>query len=385
MAFRNLSIAETAGIMGAVSELSNPVEKEKTGRLAILDQERPPIPTQPPVSLRRAGSGSITWGLPRTFSGYTAVVDTGIGGKATKWVLRHNERPIDFYIAKFGNKNGKTEVYTELFNNQLGTALGFDVAHSGIARLDENIYFITRNFRGANERLVHGSLMIEEIFAAPKATEQIAHHEEQSFYTIDVIRQVIDAFCGENSAAVFIAFVEMLVFDALIGSMDRHAQNWGVLQTTTTPKRFRLAPIFDSARALFWDIPDGRLPRFHYDENAFGKDEQASFKADQMFTRYVDSSKPCIGPEPKHPKINDCNHFDLISSLLRLYPHQTKEALRKIPSDPALEAAKILHSFPFENAFWSVRKHLILRVLAVRAVRLRQILETGEKRVSDPR
>jgi hypothetical protein len=31
----------------------------------------------------------------------------------SKWVLRNEERPLDFYIAKFGNKNGRVEVYTE--------------------------------------------------------------------------------------------------------------------------------------------------------------------------------------------------------------------------------------------------------------------------------
>jgi hypothetical protein len=339
------------------------------GKSLILDQERPLVPTKPPTSLKRAGSAAITWGLPRVFSGYTADVDTAIGGKATKWVLRHQSRTNDFYIAKFGNKNGRIEVLTELFNNQLGTALGFAMAHSGLARLDDNLYFVTKNFREDKERLVHGSLMIEEVFAALKATEQIEHRQEQSFYTIDVIRQVIYEFCGANSLAVFQAFVEMLIFDTLIGSMDRHAQNWGVLQTTSTPKRFRFAPIFDSARALFWDIPDGRLTRYDSDATTLRK--------------YIYSSKPCIGPEPTHPKINECNHFDLVMNLMKLYPHQTNEALRKIPSDPGREAGKILRSFPFDDSFWGIRKGLILKALTMRAARLEEICEKRGEHETD--
>ncbi len=358
--------------MGAVPEsLPQGVPAADVPRALRLHQEKPPVPTKPPTVLKRAAGGGITWGLPRVFSGYTAQVDTGIGGKATKWVLRHHAHQNDFYIAKFGNKNGKIEILTELFNNQLGTALGFEMAHSGLARLDDDLYFITRNFREEQERLVHGSLMVEQVFAAPKATEQISPSQEQAFYTIDAIRDVIYAFCGPDSDAVFQRFVDMLIFDALIGCMDRHAQNWGVLQTTTEPGRRRLAPIFDSARAFFWDIPDGRLAR--YESNA------------GLFLKYVENSKPCIGPEPDHPKINECNHFDLVENLLRLYPHQTEVGLRKIPSDPGLEAANILGGFPFENAFTGVRKRLILKTLNARAERLRDILQKGGEYATDQR
>src|SRR5258708_3114465 len=147
------------------------------------------------------------------------------------------------------------EILTKLFNNQLGTALGFEMAHSRLARLDDDLYFITRNFREEQERLVHSSLMVEQVFAAPKATEQISPNQEQAFYTIDAMRDVIYALCGPDSDAVFQRFVDMLIFDALIGCMDRHAQNWGVLQTTTEPGRRRLPPIFDPAPRFFSRTP----------------------------------------------------------------------------------------------------------------------------------
>jgi hypothetical protein len=356
--------------MDAVPEPSpQSIPAASTPRALRLNQEKPPVPTTPPTVLKRAAGGGITWGLPRVFSDYIATTDTAIGGKATKWVLRHRERPNDFYIAKFGNKNGKIEIVTELFNNQLGMALGFEMAHSGLARLDDNLYFVTKNFREEQERLVHGSLMVEQVFAAPKATEQIPHTDEQSFYTIDAMREVIFTFCGTDGDMVFQRFVDMLVFDALIGCMDRHAQNWGVLQTTTEPGRRRLAPIFDSARAFFWDIPDGRLPRYE--------------TTDALFLKYIENSNPCIGPEPNHPKINECNHFDLVENLMKLYPHQSVLGLRKIPSDPGLEAAKILGGFPFENAFSSIRKRLIVRTLDTRAARLGQIILKGGEHATD--
>lgn len=204
--------------------------------------------------------------------GYTVQQDTTIGGKATKWVIRGPGGPDDFYIAKFGNKNGRTEILTELFNNQLGQSLGFDMAHSGIARLDSDLYFVTRNFR-RSEQLVHGSLMIEDLFAARGQLDTIEHCSEQSFYSINFIEEVFRGYCGLDADVVFEKLLEMLVYDALIGSMDRHSMNWGVLRsefaTGGEVPAHRLAPIFDSARALLWDFPEGKLLELDLDGDAF--------------------------------------------------------------------------------------------------------------------
>jgi hypothetical protein len=181
-----------------------------------------------------------------------------VGGKAPKWVLTREGNPEDFFIAKLGATNGRAETFTELFNNQLGDALGFEMAHSGVARLDSELYFVTRNFRAPGERLVHGSLMIEEVFGTKQETERIHYKSEQSFYGVDFLKQVIEMFCKNDAASVFGKFIEMLVFDALIGSMDRHAQNWGVLQQPSLPERFRFSPIFDSAKGVTLVIARGQ-------------------------------------------------------------------------------------------------------------------------------
>jgi hypothetical protein len=102
----------------------------------------------------------MRWGLTRTLPQYVAGTPS-VGGKAPKWVLTHKKDPQDFYIAKLGSTNGRAETFTELFNNQIGNVLGFDMAHSGVIRLDFEVldednnrigiesqpYFVTKNFR----------------------------------------------------------------------------------------------------------------------------------------------------------------------------------------------------------------------------------------------
>jgi hypothetical protein len=298
--------------------------------------------------------------LTRTLAGYKAGTPS-VGGKAPKWVLTNDKDPNNFYIAKLGATNGRAETFTELFNNQLGEALGFEMAHSGAARLDSDLYFLTRNFRKPEERLVHGSLMIEELFAAKQETDRILAKTEQSFYGVDFLRDVITAFCKDDASAVFEKFIEMLVFDALIGSMDRHAQNWGVLQQTSLPERYRFAPIFDSARALLWSLPERKLMEYDRDE--------------ARIRRYVDASKPCIGPPGKHPKVNACNHFDVVESLVRLYPHPMEVALVKVSACTVDVAAKLLDSFPYLRYLSALRRKLILKVLEIRADKLIEIAQ----------
>jgi hypothetical protein len=257
-------------------------------RWAKQRQERPKVPLVPPApkSYRRVACSHATWDLPRTLRRYEIQQDSGIGGKATKWVVRGPGGEDDFYIAKFGNKNGHIEILTELFNNRLGVALGCEMAHSGIARLDGHLYFITRNFRRSQE-LIHGSLMIENTFSAKSELDRISPKSEQSFYSIDFIVEVFRQYCGNAAESVLNKFFEMLVFDAFIGSMDRHAKNWGVLRSgfsapVNAGAKYRLAPIFDSARALLWDLPEGKLL---LPDNDYGE-----------IVRYAETSCPCIGP-----------------------------------------------------------------------------------------
>ncbi len=298
-------------------------------------------------------------------SGYDVFQNKQIGGKAPKWVLQGPDGRDDFYIVKFGAKNGHIEVLTELFNNQLGGLLGFEMAHSGIARLDEHLYFVTRNFR-RGEMLVHGSLVVAAVLnEREEVLETIKPSVEQDFYGIDYIYQAIRDYTGKHAEAVFQKLIEMLVFDSLIGAADRHPKNWGVLRPEKDDlgaASFRLAPLFDSARALLWDHPEAKLLILDADPSAV--------------ERYARSSRPCIGPAKPHPKINGCNHFDLFSHLCECYPNQVASAYARIADkDVAGIARVLLRKFPFKRGFSSLRKRVIVKVLEVRSSFLGQVVQ----------
>lgn len=291
-----------------------------------------------------------------------------IGGASSKCFLSVNGSRADAYIAKFAHKNGAIETYTELFNNQFGARLGFDMAHSGIARLDGTLHFLSRSFIGEGEQLVHASLMVEKLGLANSAEIATIRTlaQQQRTFDIDLMIEVIRTFCGVDFEAVFEKFMEMLVFDAIIGSMDRHPRNWGVIRPSTDggdeglAGRIRFAPIYDSARALMWDLTDAKI------ENLL--------KSPADLKRYIDHSSPRMGLPNASQK---CSHFSLLSHVGERYGNTLRGVVRSIQGSPSAVAAALLREWPFCSKFSAVRKRAMVEVINARFERFLTIMRKG--------
>lgn len=172
-------------------------------------------------------------------------------------------------MVKYPQMFAEQETLTEFFINRLGVVLGFEMAGCGLIRINNTLVFLTKIFTSDQETLRHGSLVIEDFYKEEKALDRVRRKEEQRFYSIDFVIDLLKMFVGADFEGVFPSFIDMLIFDALIGSMDRHVQNWGVLETLTKPARYRFAPIFDSARALLWNASEDQVKVLTNDHKAF--------------------------------------------------------------------------------------------------------------------
>ncbi|MFH8250522.1 hypothetical protein ACH3VR_09185 [Microbacterium sp. B2969] len=65
-------------------------------------------------------------------------------------------------------------------------------------------------------------------------------------------------FTGPSALDGFDVFVGYLLFDALIANQDRHEQNWAVLTPQLTDQPERLAPSYDHASSLGFNLLDGK-------------------------------------------------------------------------------------------------------------------------------
>jgi hypothetical protein len=320
-----------------------------------------------PTKFHRVAKRGINWDLPRNFKGYRASSqhEMSMVGAATKCFLSVGGKLSGAYIAKFAHKNYEIETYTELFNNQFGKLLGFEMAHSGIARLDGVLHFLSRNFRQDGEQLVHGSLMVEMLGLANSAEiEQIrTAAQQQGIFDIDFMETVIREFCGSDFDPIFEKFLAMLTFDALIGSMDRHPRNWGVLRPMrdgggdrADGGHIRFSPIYDSARALLWDLTDARI--------------ETLLASTAELKRYIGRSYPRIGLP--HSALR-CNHFELLSHLGTKHKALLINTIQKLPSSTLGLASDLLHRWPFRNVFTVGRSRCIITILESRLGQLRSI------------
>jgi hypothetical protein len=318
-----------------------------------------------PKRLVRVARRWATWNLPKRFVGYEAVShdQLSVRGAAPKCIIRSNADPNDWYIAKSAESCGTVETLTELLNNVIGRALGFPMAHAGLIRADGELRFASHNFQRPDETLIHASVLFRQVFDDLGGVGKNVWDEQRTF-EIDLIKDLFRQVCGDAADDLLRRLIEMLVFDALIGSMDRHMQNWGVLASVGEPRTYRFAPIFDSARALLWNCNEGKIKQL--------------LDFPPALDGYINRSRPKIG---SHRVGRAMSHFELVQHLMDVHPDPTREALAKVQPKYVEQAAKVVRGFPFRSAFSRGRQQLILKVLAIRADKLHSISGKGGKNV----
>jgi hypothetical protein len=240
----------------------------------------------------------------------------GIGGEAPKGLLLMSKRegPGQEWIAKAPRTCGPRECVTEHLISELGRGLPLPLAKTRLVRLrpepglPAEVRFLSRIFLGPGEALVHDVELVARWLEVEKTeVERVFHadrREEQSFYTIDLVIDVLRSLSRQGEfQALRDGFARMMAFDALIGTNDRHAMNWGVIQDMLRPSPLRWAPLFDTARGLFW----------HHLESDF---ERADGLSPETFVRnYAEKSKPLIGTPRSRPGV-DLNHFEVIDYMM---------------------------------------------------------------------
>lgn len=316
-----------------------------------------------PRKFKRIAARSTRWDIPRSFVGYRADPTIQTVGAAPKWVLKSADGGPDYIIKLPLYKWGLQETLSELLINQLGAAFKFDIAHSGLAAIDGKPVFVTRSFLGPTEHLVHGSFLIEEIYQAPHGELDTVPkgRKEQEFYSVDFVLKTLEEYCGNTSKEVLSKFTEMLLFDALIGATDRHAQNWGVIRSSTTQGGYRFAPIFDTSRGLLWNLTDAKLPPLLQD--------------DGLLRNHILRAYPVMGPQREALATGKrCDHFELLTNLFAIFPHLKATVVTKVPCNIEKATVTILNSFPFRGAFSRTRRDTILRLILRRAEMVSQVL-----------
>lgn len=317
---------------------------------------RPDLEVVPPRQLNGYEGDRWRSVVPTFRKGRYVVKDIAITGDAPKNFVhvyeygrgeRRDPESWPAYIAKVGHKWYPMESITEQLLTRVGECLGLKMASSRLMSFRGQIRFLSRFFLEPGESLAHGAEILAGYLEDDRFVEEVADQTlEQEIFTFQVLSHAIGTRFPDQRTELCRDFARMLGFDALVGNQDRHMYNRGVIVHPTALRPPRFSPIYDTARGLFWQVPEDKLFKF--------RDLSAA-------TGYIRKARPVIGWDGEPGEIN---HFRLIECIASS-DAELKQALLELAAPHLLDSACAMMDIEFGELMSAERRNLIKRCLAV--------------------
>lgn len=303
---------------------------------------------------------------------YFLVTDIAITGDAPKDLIRlysyekgihRSKSNWELYIVKHGHKHYPNESITEYLLNRIGEVLEFDMSVSKLGLIGSQIRFFSKYFlkKPDVQILNHGAELYAGFINDKNLIEEIEQQKlSADLFTIQFTENTINNFFPENASVIFRKFLEMLLFDAIVGNNDRHFYNWGVITDLRGKTAPFFAPIYDTARGLYWNDHDDKLTKMF----KFGS------QLNQQIEFYANKSKPKIGWEGK----TKLNHFELIDLIKDIPLIRDTDTFTKHLTPNKYQNLEQMISTEFKHLLSPYRIELILRTLTYRFTGLKKSL-----------
>lgn len=248
-----------------------------------------------------------------------------------------------------------TEHISEHLAHQLGEILEVATANVDIGvyhgRIGSMSYLVSR----PNEYLKEGIGFISGIYPNYDA-DKMVDTSSGKYYCLEHIFQSTYKIVPRD------VWIEMMVFDFLIGNADRHQSNWAILELSVEPwgeRKVRKCPLYDNGSSLCCYVNDKQLNMM------FGKDNGP-------FNALVDTKSRSIiridGSRKAQPR-----HKDVVKYLLLEYPETYDICVRfleKLNDDIIDDLVNV-----YQSEILSLRKNeLIRRFLKKKLEILRELL-----------
>ena len=264
------------------------------------------------------------------------------------------------YIAKVGQKYYPNESITEQLLTRIGQLMGLNMAQSRLMWVRGQLRFLSEYFLRRDESLIHGAEIFAGYLANDDAFVQKVEAEDRSneIFTLQVVEAAMRSRFPAEAESILQDFVRLIGFDAVVGNNDRHFFNWGVITHISGRRPPRFSPIYDSARALFWNTEEAGLTKFsHAKEFA------------QHLQKYVRECYPKTGWDG----MESANHFQMIQQIVSERPIY-REALMNLNIPTLPEQVSLLMDKEFSGLFTPLRKRFILDCLRERLCNYKQSL-----------
>lgn len=183
--------------------------------------------------------------------------DTSLGGQLKKkWKIVDDIRTL----IKDGSGESKQEIFNEVIATEICNRLKIDCIPYSLFQDRNNVYCACPCFASNDVEFVSAYDILGTI---------------KNDYTISMYEHYITTLENYGISNVRQKLEHMLLLDFIMGNIDRHFNNFGVLRNSDTLKFLDVAPIFDTGSSLG---SNKAAPFFHIDKN----DEIYSFETDEF-------------------------------------------------------------------------------------------------------
>lgn len=260
------------------------------------------------------------------------------------------------YIAKVGSKFYPNESITEQLITDIGKIYGLKIADSKLRIVDRQVRFMSKYFLNRKiEQLTHGAEIYEYSLGKENYAQLAENKSEGDFFTFEMTTEALRQLFPENAEQIIRRFVEMLAFDCLIGHNDRHPYNWGVIVPIQKSRAPKFSPVYDTARALFWNIPEYRIRQMLTDE--------------RQLERYVNNCAAPIGCDQEP----DVDFFRLIGLIWTHFEGYRNNIEKFLPYAPLKLSCELVDKL-YGSLFSEERSELIKRCLRLRRKKLLDVI-----------
>jgi HipA-like C-terminal domain len=259
--------------------------------------------------------------------------DEALGTKTKFWIEHNGE---DWLFKEARANTG--EDWSEKLAAEIAHLLDISAAHIELTRFKDRPGTISQTFvnRRLGEDLIHGN----EILGGQVFGYDPGQRWGQSRHTVENITNAIrNLFPDEGDAINALSqLASYLVLDGLIGNVDRHHENWGVLasrQVSSNPPTpsYKVAPSFDHASSLGRELLEDRLQRI--------------LNSQSGVESYVLKGRGAIYLDPNDKKGQ--NPLYLVELGAKKYPEYFKKPLDKLKTVPLEKILALVNQIPADR------------------------------------
>ncbi len=258
------------------------------------------------------------------------------------------------------------DILTEYLISLIGTQIpSLEVCKYYVGKYNNQLRIFSESFLKSHENLFHGMELFSEAYASDDL-ESPRHKKYPSIYILSNIKKHLYKFLKsqnlskKQSYKIYQDFLNMCLWDAVIGNNDRHLQNWGIVTSLQSDHYPYFSPIYDTARSFMWNKTDQKL------------------QSNQV-EKYCIKSTPHIG----FIYGKKCNHFELVEHILDSHPNIINSYIKIINEFKLIDTDSIISNDPLlSTSICTKRTKIIKEILEYRIQTLDQIISTKQNQIN---